>query len=59
MAKITDLQIDVIERNPGSVKVQDNRMDLGGEVVQGVLRIKTEEGMEGNAFIAMGLIGGE
>lgn len=51
MAKITDLQIDVIERNPGSVKVQDNRMDLGGKVVQGVLRIKTEDGIEGNAFI--------
>ena len=49
--KITDITIDVIERHPPSVRVQDERTDLGGRTTQGVLRVHTDEGIQGNAFI--------
>ena len=49
--KITDITIDVIERSTASVRVQDERADLGGSTTQGVLRVKTEDGLEGNAFV--------
>jgi DNA transposition AAA+ family ATPase len=40
-----------IRRDTGSLKVQDERSDIGGETIQGILRIQTDEGLEGNAFI--------
>jgi len=49
--KITDITIDVIERSTAPVKVQDERSDLGGTTTQGVLRVKTDDGLEGNAFV--------
>ena len=49
--KITEITIDVIERTAPAVHVQDERKDLGGTTTQGVLRVKTEDGFEGNAFV--------
>ena len=49
--KITEITIDVIERTAPAVHVQDDRKDLGGTTTQGVLRVKTEDGFEGNAFV--------
>jgi L-alanine-DL-glutamate epimerase-like enolase superfamily enzyme len=49
--KITDISIDVIERQTAPVRVQDERADLGGTTTQGVLRVTTEDGIEGHAFV--------
>ena len=49
--KITEITIDVIERTAPAVSVQDERGDLGGTTTQGVLRVRTEDGLEGNAFV--------
>ena len=49
--KITDITIDVIERGTQSVQVQDERTDLGVTTTQGVLRVSTEDGIEGHAFV--------
>ncbi|MDA1280077.1 MAG: hypothetical protein O3B95_08565 [Chloroflexi bacterium] len=49
--KITNISIDVIERIAPSARVQDERGDLGGTTTQGVLRVTTEDGIEGNAFV--------
>ncbi|MCZ6538504.1 MAG: hypothetical protein O6922_01590 [Chloroflexi bacterium] len=49
--KITEITIDVIERTAPLVSVQDERNDLGGITTQGVLRVRTEDGLEGNAFV--------
>ena len=49
--KITDITIAVIERSTAPVRVQDERADLGGTTTQGVLRVKAEDGLEGNAFV--------
>ncbi|MQF85766.1 MAG: hypothetical protein FI730_02235 [SAR202 cluster bacterium] len=49
--KISKVIVDIIERDTGSLKVKDERSDIGGKTTQGVLRIITDEGYEGNAFI--------
>ncbi len=49
--KISKVQIDVIERDNGLLNVKDERTDIGGKTTQGVLRLFTDEGLEGNAFI--------
>lgn len=49
--KITDISIDAIERTAPLVRVQDQRGELGGKTTQGVLRVRTEDGLEGNALI--------
>jgi len=49
--KITDIKIDVIERSTQSVLVKDERRDLGGKAIQGVLRVFTDEGIEGHCLI--------
>ena len=49
--KIHQVIIDVIERDSGSLKVNDERSYIGGKTTQGVLRILTDEGLQGNAFI--------
>ncbi len=49
--KITEITIDVIERRTAPVRVQDERADLGGTTTQGVLRVQTDTGIEGNAFV--------
>ena len=35
--KISRVIVDVIKRDTGSLKVQDERSDIGGETVQGIL----------------------
>ena len=49
--KITNVEIDIIERDTGDLEVKDERFNIGGKTKQGVLRIKTSEGFEGNSFI--------
>ena len=49
--KIDKIQIDVIERDTGPLNVKDERSNIGGKTTQGVLRLITDEGIEGNAFI--------
>jgi len=54
--KITDINIDIVERNLEFIggNVQDQRgasAKTGGIVHQGILRIKTDEGFEGNSMI--------
>jgi L-alanine-DL-glutamate epimerase-like enolase superfamily enzyme len=49
--KITEITIDVIERTAPAVRVQDQRVDVGGTTTQGVLRVRTEDGLEGHAFV--------
>ena len=49
--KISKVQIDVIERDTGLLNVKDERTDIGGKTTQGVLRLFTDEGIEGNAFV--------
>ena len=51
MTKISSVIVDVIERDTGSLEVRDERSDIGGKTTQGVLRIRTEDGHEGNSFI--------
>ncbi len=49
--KIKDIKLDVIERSTSSLLVKDHREDLGGKTIQGVLRVYTDEGIEGNCLI--------
>ena len=42
--KISKVLIDVIERDTGSLKVIDERSDIGGKTTQGVLRLLTDDG---------------
>ena len=49
--KITDIQIDVIRREFATTALKDDRSQMGGEVEQGILRVLTDEGVEGNCII--------
>jgi len=49
--RIEKIQIDVIERDTGPLNVKDERSDIGGKTTQAVLRLITDEGIEGNAFV--------
>ena len=49
--KISKVIIDIIERDTGPLSVKDERSDIGGRTTQGVLRLITDNGIEGNAFI--------
>ena len=49
--KISEIKIDVIEREHKKINVIDERQTLGGKTTQGVLRIITDNGIEGNALI--------
>tara|TARA_B100001123_G_scaffold451223_1_gene628700 strand:+ start:4451 stop:5566 length:1116 start_codon:yes stop_codon:yes gene_type:complete len=49
--KISEIKIDVIEREHEKINVFDERQTLGGKTTQGILRIITDNGIEGNAFI--------
>ncbi len=49
--EIVDLSIEVIEREAPLVSVNDPRGGLGGPTRQGVLRVRTSEGLEGNCFV--------
>ena len=45
--KVTGISIDVVEREIPALQVNDGRRALGGKTTQGVLRIQTDEGIEG------------
>ncbi|MDA1175020.1 MAG: hypothetical protein O2826_10970 [Chloroflexi bacterium] len=49
--KVTAVSIDVIEREVPNVRIQDHRGGIGGTVRNGVLRIMTDEGIEGHCTI--------
>ncbi len=49
--KIDSLQIYVIRRTLPRIAVNDKRIHIGGEIRQALLRIRTEEGVEGASFI--------
>ena len=49
--KISKVIVDIIERDTGPLNVKDERSDIGGKTTQGVLRLITDNGIEGNAFI--------
>ena len=49
--RVTDISIDVVERQPPAVNVQCDVTQSTRPMRQGVLRIQTSEGIEGNCFI--------
>ncbi len=49
--KVTDLTIDVVEREVPNVRIQDHRGGIGGTVRNGVLRVQTDAGIEGHCTI--------
>ena len=49
--KISDITIDVIQREVGGTGLESDLGRFGGEVVQGLLRITTDDGVEGNCFV--------
>ncbi len=49
--QITDIKIDVVERQPPTVDVKGDLASSTLPMRQGVLRILTSEGIEGNCFI--------
>ncbi len=57
--KITDITIEVIVRNVVVTGLQSDLGRFGGQVSQGLIRIKTDEGLEGNCFVGDFRTGGE
>ena len=49
--KIIDLRIDVIKRDLPDIGLDSDLGRFFGEVEQGVLRIFTDDGIEGNCFV--------
>ncbi|MEX0761744.1 MAG: enolase C-terminal domain-like protein [Dehalococcoidia bacterium] len=49
--KITDIRIDVIRRSLDTVGLATDPGQTGGAVEQGVLRVLTDDGIEGNALV--------
>ncbi len=49
--EIVDVRIDVVEREAPLVPVNDRRRELGGPTRQGVLRVRTASGVEGQSFV--------
>ena len=49
--KITDITIDVITRDVGGTGLESDLGRFGGEVTQGLLRIKTDQEVEGQCFV--------
>ena len=49
--KITDMRIEVIRREIPATGLESDLGRFSGEVEQGVLRIFTDEGVEGNCFV--------
>ncbi len=49
--KISEVKIDVIEFEVPLIAVNDARGGMGGKLTAGVLRLKTDTGIEGNAHI--------
>ena len=57
--KITDIQIEVVERELAPTGLESDMGRFAGHVSQGVLRVLTDEGVEGNAFVGDFRRGGE
>ncbi len=51
--EIVDLSIDVVEREAPLVRINDRREALGGPTRQGVLRVRTAEGLEGHCLVGV------
>lgn len=49
--KVTELTLDIVEREAAPVRVHDHRGSLGGKLRNAVLRIRTEDGIEGNCTV--------
>ena len=49
--KITDIKIDVVKRELPDTGLSSDLGRFFGEVEQGILRIFTDEGIEGNCFV--------
>ena len=49
--KVTDLTLDVVERETAAVRVQDHRGSLGGKLRNAILRIQTDQGIEGQCTV--------
>ena len=49
--KITDIRIEVVRRELPATGLQSDLGAFSGETEQGVLRILTDEGIEGNCFV--------
>ena len=49
--KVTNINVELIERKVKPIPVQDKRGALGGKITQGILRVQTDGDLEGNAFI--------
>ena len=49
--KVTAISLDVIERDVPNVRINDHRGSIGGTVRNGVLRLRTDEGIEGHCTV--------
>ena len=49
--KVTDIVVDVIERQVPEVRFHDHRGGIGGTVTNGVLRVRTDGGVEGHCTV--------
>ncbi len=49
--KVTNIEIDVVEREVPNVRIRDHRGSIGGKVRNGVLRVQTDQGIEGHCTI--------
>jgi L-alanine-DL-glutamate epimerase-like enolase superfamily enzyme len=49
--KVTDLTLDIVEREVPSVRIQDHRGAIGGKLRNAILRIRTEDGLEGHCTV--------
>ena len=52
--KITDLQIDIVERSMPVTPLADQRSHIGGDVESALLRVMTDEGVQGTCAIGDG-----
>ncbi|NQW16035.1 MAG: hypothetical protein HQ478_00970 [Chloroflexi bacterium] len=52
--KITDLQIDIVERSMPVTPLADQRSHIGGDVESALLRVITDEGVQGTCAIGDG-----
>jgi len=52
--KITDLQVDIIERSMPVTPLADQRSHIGGDVESALLRVMTEDGIQGTCAIGDG-----
>ena len=49
--KVTEIRIDVVRREVPSLRLNDQRRQMGGTFEHGVLRVVTDDGIEGNCTV--------